>query len=46
MHAVTPVSDLIRVRTGERGERAEKMAGGRSEMISGLQRSPKSSESP
>ncbi|XP_031280591.1 nitrogen regulatory protein P-II homolog isoform X3 [Pistacia vera] len=27
-----PVSDIIRVRTGERGEKAEKMTGGRSEM--------------
>ncbi|KMZ65902.1 Nitrogen regulatory protein P-II [Zostera marina] len=39
---LTPVSDLIRVRTGERGERAEKMAGGRSEMISVLQQTPES----
>ncbi|XP_044493727.1 nitrogen regulatory protein P-II homolog isoform X2 [Mangifera indica] len=27
-----PVSDVIRVRTGERGEKAEKMTGGQSEM--------------
>ncbi|XP_010270888.1 PREDICTED: nitrogen regulatory protein P-II homolog [Nelumbo nucifera] len=28
-----PVSDVIRVRTGERGEKAERMTGGRSDMI-------------
>ncbi|RYR52237.1 hypothetical protein Ahy_A06g027159 isoform C [Arachis hypogaea] len=31
-----PVSDVIRVRTGERGEHAERMAGGRSDMSSGI----------
>ncbi|OVA16417.1 Nitrogen regulatory protein PII [Macleaya cordata] len=31
---LVPVSDIIRVRTGERGEKAERMAGGRSDMIS------------
>ncbi|XP_015968860.1 nitrogen regulatory protein P-II homolog [Arachis duranensis] len=31
-----PVSDVIRVRTGERGEQAERMAGGRSDMSSGI----------
>ncbi|KAI3909195.1 hypothetical protein MKW98_012932 [Papaver atlanticum] len=31
---LTPVSDIIRVRTGERGEKAEKMTGGRSDMNS------------
>ncbi|XP_022991627.1 nitrogen regulatory protein P-II homolog [Cucurbita maxima] len=29
---VIPISDVIRVRTGERGERAERMTGGRSDM--------------
>ncbi|KAF9621408.1 hypothetical protein IFM89_020930 [Coptis chinensis] len=29
-----PVSDVIRVRTGERGEKAERMTGGRSDLIS------------
>ncbi|MCL7025187.1 hypothetical protein MKW94_020960 [Papaver nudicaule] len=29
---LTPVSDIIRVRTGERGEKAERMTGGRSDM--------------
>ncbi|XP_042518180.1 nitrogen regulatory protein P-II homolog [Macadamia integrifolia] len=29
-----PVSDIIRVRTGQRGEEAERMTGGRSDMIS------------
>ncbi|KAJ6847279.1 nitrogen regulatory protein P-II-like protein [Iris pallida] len=29
-----PVSDIIRVRTGERGEKAERMTGGRSDMSS------------
>ncbi|KAM1189953.1 hypothetical protein ACFX2J_025563 [Malus domestica] len=31
---VVPVSDVIRVRTGERGEKAEKMTGGRSDVSS------------
>lgn len=31
---VIPVSDVIRVRTGERGEKAERMVGGRAEMSS------------
>ncbi|GAA0148710.1 protein-binding activity modulator [Lithospermum erythrorhizon] len=31
---VIPVSDIIRVRTGERGEKAERMVGGRAEMSS------------
>ncbi|KDP28303.1 hypothetical protein JCGZ_14074 [Jatropha curcas] len=31
---LVPVSDIIRVRTGERGEKAERMTGGRSDMIS------------
>ncbi|MED6168584.1 Beta-galactosidase [Stylosanthes scabra] len=31
-----PVSDVIRVRTGERGEQAERMAGGRSDMSSAV----------
>ncbi|RZC85769.1 hypothetical protein C5167_026444 [Papaver somniferum] len=31
---LTPVSDIIRVRTGERGEKAERMTGGRSDMTS------------
>ncbi|KAI3995938.1 hypothetical protein MKX01_008263 [Papaver californicum] len=31
---LTPVSDIIRVRTGERGEKAERMTGGRSDMNS------------
>jgi len=29
---VVPVSDLIRIRTGERGEKAERMTGGRADM--------------
>ncbi|KGN45044.1 nitrogen regulatory protein P-II homolog [Cucumis sativus] len=29
---VIPISDVIRIRTGERGERAERMTGGRSDM--------------
>ncbi|KAI3449360.1 hypothetical protein Pfo_006025 [Paulownia fortunei] len=29
---LTPVSDIIRVRTGERGEKAERMMGGRADM--------------
>ncbi|KAI3955067.1 hypothetical protein MKW92_053092 [Papaver armeniacum] len=29
---LTPVSDIIRIRTGERGEKAERMTGGRSDM--------------
>ncbi|KAK7284545.1 hypothetical protein RJT34_19292 [Clitoria ternatea] len=29
-----PVSDVIRVRTGERGEQAERMSGGRTDMLS------------
>ncbi|PKA48160.1 Nitrogen regulatory protein P-II like [Apostasia shenzhenica] len=32
--AVIPVSDVIRVRTGERGEKGERMTGGRADMIS------------
>ncbi|CAI9117619.1 OLC1v1019031C1 [Oldenlandia corymbosa var. corymbosa] len=31
---VIPVADVIRVRTGERGEKAERMKGGRADMIS------------
>ncbi|OWM62827.1 nitrogen regulatory protein P-II homolog isoform X2 [Punica granatum] len=31
---VVPVADVIRVRTGERGENAERMSGGRSDMSS------------
>ncbi|KAF2325042.1 hypothetical protein GH714_022399 [Hevea brasiliensis] len=31
---LVPVSDVIRVRTGERGEKAERMTGGRSDMTS------------
>ncbi|KAL2345512.1 hypothetical protein Fmac_006797 [Flemingia macrophylla] len=31
-----PVSDVIRIRTGERGERAERMSGGRSDMLSSV----------
>ncbi|ONK63152.1 uncharacterized protein A4U43_C07F11950 [Asparagus officinalis] len=31
---VIPVSDIIRVRTGERGDKAERMTGGRADMIS------------
>lgn len=31
---LVPVSDIIRVRTGERGEKAEKMMGGRADMSS------------
>ncbi|KAH7864350.1 hypothetical protein Vadar_028620 [Vaccinium darrowii] len=34
---LVPVSDVIRVRTGERGERAERMAGGRADMSSPVQ---------
>lgn len=30
---VLPVSDIVRVRTGERGEEAERMSGGRHEMF-------------
>ncbi|XP_072983972.1 nitrogen regulatory protein P-II homolog [Typha latifolia] len=33
---VIPISDIIRVRTGERGEKAERMTGGRSDMISSV----------
>ncbi|KAF5208068.1 Nitrogen regulatory protein p-ii-like protein, partial [Thalictrum thalictroides] len=29
-----PVSDVIRIRTGERGEKAERMTGGRSDVFS------------
>lgn len=32
---VVPVADIIRVRTGERGLEAERMAGGRSDILSG-----------
>jgi nitrogen regulatory protein P-II 1 len=31
---VSPVSDVIRVRTGERGLKAERMAGGRADILS------------
>ncbi|XP_065859820.1 nitrogen regulatory protein P-II homolog [Euphorbia lathyris] len=31
---VVPVSDVIRIRTGERGEKGERMTGGRSDMTS------------
>eukprot|EP00262_Sarcandra_glabra_P007732 TRINITY_DN2064_c1_g1_i2.p1 TRINITY_DN2064_c1_g1~~TRINITY_DN2064_c1_g1_i2.p1 ORF type:complete len:213 (-),score=23.38 TRINITY_DN2064_c1_g1_i2:172-780(-) len=31
-----PVSDVIRVRTGERGEKAERMTGGRSDIIASV----------
>uniref|UniRef100_A0A5B7AXQ0 Putative PII protein n=1 Tax=Davidia involucrata TaxID=16924 RepID=A0A5B7AXQ0_DAVIN len=31
---LVPVSDVIRIRTGERGEQAERMMGGRSDMFS------------
>ncbi|GFP93594.1 nitrogen regulatory protein p-ii homolog [Phtheirospermum japonicum] len=31
---LTPVADIIRVRTGERGEKAERMTGGRADMSS------------
>ncbi|XP_074565302.1 nitrogen regulatory protein P-II homolog isoform X2 [Curcuma longa] len=31
---LTPVSDVIRIRTGERGEKAERMSGGLADMIS------------
>ncbi|KAJ1412535.1 Nitrogen regulatory protein PII [Sesbania bispinosa] len=31
-----PVSDVIRVRTGERGEQAERMTGGRTDMLSAV----------
>ncbi|KAF2304793.1 hypothetical protein GH714_037992 [Hevea brasiliensis] len=31
---LVPVSDVIRVRTGERGDQAERMTGGRSDMTS------------
>ncbi|XP_058188384.1 nitrogen regulatory protein P-II homolog [Rhododendron vialii] len=34
---LVPVSDVIRVRTGERGEKAERMAGGRADMSSPVQ---------
>ncbi|CAJ1874268.1 unnamed protein product [Sphenostylis stenocarpa] len=33
---VIPVSDVIRIRTGERGEQAERMTGGRSDMLSAV----------
>ncbi|KAJ7977707.1 Nitrogen regulatory protein P-II [Quillaja saponaria] len=33
---LVPVSDVIRVRTGERGEKAERMSGGRSEISTAL----------
>lgn len=33
---VVPVADVIRVRTGERGLEAERMAGGRSEILTGV----------
>ncbi|GAB2234513.1 hypothetical protein Droror1_Dr00003768 [Drosera rotundifolia] len=33
---VLPVTDVIRVRTGERGEEAERMSGGRHEMFSNV----------
>ncbi|KAK2970255.1 hypothetical protein RJ640_021691 [Escallonia rubra] len=33
---LVPVSDVIRVRTGERGEKAERMVGGRSDMSSSV----------
>ncbi|RVX01593.1 hypothetical protein CK203_017483 [Vitis vinifera] len=32
LFAVVPISDVIRVRTGERGELAERMTGGRTDM--------------
>jgi len=35
---VVPVVDIIRVRTGERGLEAERMAGGRSDILSGARR--------
>ncbi|KAJ1393363.1 Nitrogen regulatory protein PII [Sesbania bispinosa] len=31
-----PVSDVIRIRTGERGEQAERMTGGRADMLSAV----------
>lgn len=31
-----PVSDVIRIRTGERGEQAERMSGGRSDILSSV----------
>jgi nitrogen regulatory protein PII len=31
---VSPVADIIRVRTGERGRKAERMTGGRSDILS------------
>ncbi|XP_030454688.2 nitrogen regulatory protein P-II homolog [Syzygium oleosum] len=31
---LVPISDVIRVRTGERGEKAERMSGGRADMFS------------
>ncbi|XAR61449.1 hypothetical protein NMG60_11035154 [Bertholletia excelsa] len=34
---LVPVSDVIRVRTGERGEKAERMMGGRADMSSAVQ---------
>eukprot|EP00252_Welwitschia_mirabilis_P024218 TRINITY_DN70_c0_g1_i1.p1 TRINITY_DN70_c0_g1~~TRINITY_DN70_c0_g1_i1.p1 ORF type:complete len:229 (+),score=42.46 TRINITY_DN70_c0_g1_i1:374-1060(+) len=33
---VIPVADVIRVRTGERGDQAERMIGGRAELLSGV----------
>lgn len=33
---LTPISDVIRVRTGERGEKAERMVGGHADMSSAL----------
>lgn len=33
---LTPISDVIRVRTGERGEKAERMMGGHADMSSAL----------
>lgn len=32
--AVVPISDVIRVRTGERGDEGERMSGGRADMFS------------
>ncbi|XP_057870865.2 nitrogen regulatory protein P-II homolog isoform X2 [Cryptomeria japonica] len=34
---VVPVADVIRVRTGERGFKAERMAGGRAELLAGAE---------
>lgn len=31
---LSPVADIIRIRTGERGEKAERMTGGRADMFS------------